>query len=85
MRAGAHTQALSNPAKRLKLESFDTMIGKAPNTVHHVCLSPPMEPVQRAALPQWLSTPLTLPRLRSMEPSPDGTQGKAHCSGRRAV
>ncbi|KAK9847215.1 hypothetical protein WJX84_009767 [Apatococcus fuscideae] len=66
---------LSNPAKRLKLESFDTMIGKAPNAVHHVCLSPPMEPVQRAALPQWLSTPLTLPRLRSMEPSADGSQG----------
>ena len=68
-------QALSNPAKRLKLESFDTMIGKAPNAVHHVCLSPPMEPVQRAALPQWLSTPLTLPRLRSMEPSADGSHG----------
>ena len=69
-------QALGNPAKRLKLESFDTIIGKAPNTVHHVCLGPPMEPVQRAALPQWLSTPLTLPRLRSMEPASDGGQGE---------
>ncbi len=33
-----------------------------------------MEPVHKAALPQWLSTPLTLPRLRSMEPS-DNTHG----------
>ncbi|KAK9823645.1 hypothetical protein WJX72_004414 [[Myrmecia] bisecta] len=44
------------PPKRLKLKSFDKIIGKQPNTVHHVRLH--AAPTQKPYLPQWLASPL---------------------------
>lgn len=42
--------------KKTKLESFDKIIGRAPNTPHHVSLQ--AAPTQKAYLPQWLASPL---------------------------
>ena len=42
--------------KKSKLESFDKIIGRAPNTPHHVSLQ--AGPTQKAYLPQWLASPL---------------------------
>ena len=42
--------------KKPKLESFDKIIGRAPNTPHHVSLQ--AAPTQKAILPQWLASPL---------------------------
>ena len=42
--------------KKTKLESFDKIIGRAPNTPHHVSLQ--AAPTQKALLPQWLASPL---------------------------
>ena len=42
--------------KKSKLESFDKIIGRAPNTPHHVSLR--AAPAQKAYLPQWLASPL---------------------------
>ena len=41
---------------KTKLESFDKIIGRAPNTPHHVSLQ--AAPTQKAYLPQWLASPL---------------------------
>ncbi|KAL0020959.1 hypothetical protein WJX79_009568 [Trebouxia sp. C0005] len=42
--------------KKLKLESFDKIIGRPPNHPHHVSLQ--AAPTQKAYLPQWLASPL---------------------------
>ncbi|DBB09417.1 hypothetical protein WJX82_010315 [Trebouxia sp. C0006] len=42
--------------KKPKLESFDKIIGRPPNTPHHVSLQ--AAPTQKAYLPQWLASPL---------------------------
>lgn len=42
--------------KKAKLESFDKIIGRPPNTPHHVSLQ--AAPTQKAYLPQWLASPL---------------------------
>lgn len=42
--------------KKPKLESFDKIIGRPPDTPHHVSLQ--AAPTQKAYLPQWLASPL---------------------------
>lgn len=59
-------RAFAVPPKRLKLESFDKMIGKQPNSIRAVRLHAP--PQQRAYLPQWLASPLGM-RPRASAPS----------------
>ena len=52
--------------KKPKLESFDKIIGRPPNTPHHVTLQ--AAPTQKAYLPQWLASPLGMQRTTSVIP-----------------
>ncbi|DBA74413.1 TPA: hypothetical protein ACH3X1_011168 [Trebouxia sp. C0004] len=49
-------QSEADRYQKPKLESFDKIIGRPPNTPHHVSLQ--AAPTQKAYLPQWLASPL---------------------------
>ena len=59
---------------KTKLESFDKIIGRAPNTPHHVSLQ--AAPTQKAYLPQWLASPLGMHASQHTSSANPGMQSK---------
>lgn len=61
---------------KTKLESFDKIIGRAPNTPHHVSLQ--AAPTQKAYLPHWLASPLGMHTPHHPRGAPTGAQPRDH-------
>lgn len=59
---------------KTKLESFDKIIGRAPNTPHHVSLQ--AAPTQKAYLPHWLASPLGMHPSQHLSGPPSRGQPK---------
>lgn len=57
---------------KTKLDSFDKIIGRAPNTPHHVSLQ--AAPTQKAYLPHWLASPLGMHAPHHPRGAPTGAQ-----------